>query len=234
MPVPTRATSGAPGGGAELSEFLLRACHDLRGPLHTVRIHAELLGRNSSAGQGEDSKESLAFMLSGAAAAWAVLDGIADYALALAIDASRFHPVPMDVIVRGAMARLSSKLRTSGATVSYDELPSVLGDADRLLQLSEYLVDRALRAGGPNGLRIRISAEAQNGMWLFTVLDNAGGMDAESLEAVFTPFAHLHANQRPGPGLATCRAIVERHGGRMWAESDPDGGCVFRFTLPAG
>jgi light-regulated signal transduction histidine kinase (bacteriophytochrome) len=234
MPVPTRATSGAPGGDAELSEFLLRACHDLRGPLRTVRTHAELLDRNTSAGQGAGSSESVAFLVSGAAAAGAVLDGIADYALALATDASRFRPVPMDVIVRGAMARLSTRLRSSGATVSYDELPNVLGDADRLLQLCEYLVDRALRAGGPNGLRIRISAEAQNGMWLFTVLDNAGAMDAESLKAVFTPFARLHANQRPGPGLATCRAIVERRGGRMWADSDADGGCVFRFTLPAG
>lgn len=233
MPVTTRATSGAPRGDAELSEFLLRACHDLRGPLRNVKIHAELLGRNSSAGQGDDSRESLAFVATGAAAAGAVLDGIADYALALALDASRFLPVPMDVIVRGAMARLSTQLKTSDATVSHDELPNVLGDADRLLQLFEYLVDRALRADGRKGLHIRVSAEAQNGMWLFTVLDNAGAMDAESLAAVFTPFARLYSNQRPGPGLATCRAIVERHGGRMWAQSNPDGG-LFRFTLPAG
>jgi light-regulated signal transduction histidine kinase (bacteriophytochrome) len=101
-----------------------------------------------------------------------------------------------------------------------------------LLQLFEYLVDRALRGGGPNSPRIRISADSQDDAWLVTVRDNAGGMDAEHPEAVFTPFARVHANQRPGPGLATCRAIVERHGGRMWAESDP-GGCVFRFTLPA-
>jgi light-regulated signal transduction histidine kinase (bacteriophytochrome) len=217
-----------------MDEFLLRACHDLRGPLRTVRTHAELLVRNSAAGQGDDSKQSLAFVVSGVAAAVAVLDGIADYALALAIDTSRFHPVPLDIIVRGALARLSTQLRASDAEVTYDDLPSVPGDGDRLLQLFEYLVDRALRDGGPNRRRIHISAEPQNGAWLLTVRDNAGGIDTEHLEAVFTPFACMHANQRPGPGLATCRMIVERHGGRMWAESAPEGGCVFRFTLPAG
>jgi light-regulated signal transduction histidine kinase (bacteriophytochrome) len=231
MPAPTPATPGAPRSDAELGEFLLRACHDLRGPLRAVRTHADLLARSSTAGQGDDSKPSLAFVVSGAAAAGAVLDGLTDYALALAIDPSRFHPVPLDVMVRGALSRLSIQLRASDAEVSYDDLPSVPGDADRLLQLFEYLVDRAVRAE-PNRPRIRISAEPQDGAWLFAVRDNAGGMNGELSEAVFTPFVRLHANQRPGPGLATCRIIVERHGGRMWAESAPDGGGVFRFTLP--
>jgi signal transduction histidine kinase len=232
MPAPLSATPGAPRSDAELGDFLLRACHDLRGPLRAVRTHAELLARDSAAPPGDESRQSLAFVVSGAAAAGAVLDGITDYALALAIDTSRFHPVPLDVIVRGALARLSTQLRASHAEVSYDDLPSVPGDADRLLQLFEYLVDRAVR-GEPNRPRIRISAEPQNGAWLFTVCDNAGGMNGEPLDAVFTPFVRLQANQRPGPGLATCRTIVERHGGRMWAESSPEGGCVFRFTLPA-
>ena len=182
--------------------------------------------------ESRDAKQSLAFVVSGAAAAGAVLDGITDYALALAIDASRFHPVPLDVMVRGALAKLSTQLRASDAEVSYDDLPTVPGDADRLLQLFEYLVDCAAHAG-PNRPRIHISAEAQNGEWLFTVSDNVGGMNAP-LETTFAPFARLRASQRPGPGLATCRMIVERHGGRIWAESTPDGGCMFRFTLPEG
>jgi len=233
MPVATK-TPAAPRSDSELSEFLLRACHDLRGALRSVKVHSELLARNSSDGQTSDSKESMSFVLGGATAAAAMVDGMADYALALAIDASRFFPVPVDVIVRGAIARLAKPLQESEATVSYEELPSVLGDADRLLQLFEYLVDRAVRIGGPNRLNICISAEAQDGAWLFTVRDNAGAMDAELLEGVFTPFARLHANQRPGPGLVTCRTIVERHGGTIWAEAEPDGGCVFRFTLRAG
>jgi light-regulated signal transduction histidine kinase (bacteriophytochrome) len=234
MPAPTPATPAtpfAPRSDSELSEFLLRACHDLRGPLRTVRTHAELLARNNAAALGDDSKQSLAFMIGGSATAGAVLDGITDYALALAIDPSRFNPVPLDVIVRGALARLSEQIRASGAEVSYSELPSVPGDADRLLQLFEYLVDCAVR-GGPNRPRISITAELQDGAWVFTVVDNAGGINPEPLEAVFKPFTRVQGNQRPGPGLAICRVIVERHGGRIWAESAPGGGCVFGFTLP--
>jgi len=231
MPTPTQATPAAPRSDAELGEFLLRACHDLRGPLRTVRAHAELLGRSSAAGMGDNLNQSLGFVISGATAAGATLDGLTDYALALAIDKSRFHPVPLDVVVRGSLARLSAQLRASGAEVSYDDLPCVPGDADRLLQLFEYLVDCAVR-GGPKP-RVHISVEPQDGAWLFTVRENADGLNVQTLEGVFTPFVRMQANQRPGPGLATCRAIVERHGGRMWAEADPDGGYVFRFTLPA-
>jgi len=228
MPAPEPTIGGAPRTDAELSEFLMRACHDLRGPLRTVRIHAELLARKG----GAESDESRAFVTNGAATAGAVLDGIADYALALAIDRSRFRATPLDVIVRTAIAKLSAQIHEIEAEISYDDLPSVQGDADRLLQLFEYLVDHSLRGHGPNRLSIRISADRQDGAWLFAVRDNGAGLPAESLAKAFTPFTRLHGNQRPGPGLAVCRAIVERHGGLMWGESMPGSGCVFWFTLP--
>jgi light-regulated signal transduction histidine kinase (bacteriophytochrome) len=223
----------APRSDSELSEFLLRACHDLRGPLRALRIHGELLAQRRAKEADDDPDQSLAFVMSGAASAVAVVDGIADYALALAIDASRFQSVPLDVMVRLALAKLSARLRENGAEVAYENLPSVKGDADRLVQLFEYLVDHALRHCGSNPARIRISGEVQNRVWFFTVRDTCAGVAGEYWESAFTPFARLYANQRPGPGLATCRAIVERHGGTMWAEPDPGTGCILRFTLPA-
>jgi light-regulated signal transduction histidine kinase (bacteriophytochrome) len=204
---------------AELSEFLLRACHDLRGPLRNVRLHAELLAKNGA------SDPELDFVVIGAAAANAVVDGLSDYALALAIEPSRFQPVLLDIMFRSAMAKLAAPIRESGAEVTHGELPTVRGDADRLLQLFEYLLDDALRRRGTN---IRISAEAQDGALLFTVSDNGAPL-TETVERTFKPFARLHGNQRPGPGLAVCRAIVERHRGTMWAESG-----ALRFTLSEG
>jgi two-component system, chemotaxis family, sensor kinase Cph1 len=233
MASPKSATPAAPRSDAELSDFLLRACHDLRGPLRTVRIHSELAQQRRAGEPGDGPEESLTFVASGATAASAVVDGLADYALALVIDTSRFHPVPMDVMLRGALAKLSRQLRESGAVVAYDDLPAVMGDADRLLQLFEYLVDQALRHRGSASPSIRIAAERQGELWLFTLRDNCGGMAAESMAGAFTPFARLYANQRAGPGLAICRVIVERHGGKIWGESDSGGGCAFRFTLPA-
>jgi two-component system, chemotaxis family, sensor kinase Cph1 len=227
MPGPQPDSPAAPRSDSELSEFLLRACHDLRGPLRAVRAHAALLAKKS-----DDSEKSLAFLVDGAEQASAVVDGIADYALALAIDPSRFLPTPLDVLVRTALAKLSRKVRENHAEVVYDDLPSVPGDADRLLQLFEYLLDHALRHGAPNRKSIHISAERQNGTWLFTMRVSGDGMAPEPVEGAFTPFARLSVNQRPGPGLATCRSIVERHGGRMWAESAAGAGLVVRFTLP--
>jgi light-regulated signal transduction histidine kinase (bacteriophytochrome) len=100
------------------------------------------------------------------------------------------------------------------------------------MQLFEHLLDNAIRRRGPEPLSIHITAEHQDGEWLFAVRDNGPGMGAEFMEKLFTPFERVHGKERPGPGLAACRAIVERHGGTMWAEPMPDG-CVFYFKLPA-
>lgn len=212
---------------SELSQFLLQACHDLRGPLRAIRTHAELLVRNDAG-----REESVGFVVGGVTAAGKVVDGLTEYALALALDPASFHPVPLDVIVRAAMAKLAAQIRQSEAEIIYDSLPTVTGDWDRLQQLFEYLLDRALRQPGANRPAIEISAEAaSSGAWQLTVRDNGAEMDEESLQKAFVPFARLHINQRPGPGLAVCRAIVEKHGGTIWAEPST-GGCLFHFTLP--
>jgi len=202
---------------AELSDFLLRACHDLRGPLRSVRIHTELLTKSGA------SEPSLDFVVNGAAAAGAVVDGLSDYALALAIDPSRFQPVLLDIMLRSAMTKLAAAIRENAAEVTYGELPTLSGNGDRLLQLFEYLLDDALRRRATN---IRVSAAAHDGAWQFTVSDDGAPL-TETEERAFKPFTRLHGNQRPGPGLAVCRAIVEQHGGTMWADS----GAV-HFTLP--
>ena len=204
---------------AELSEFLLRACHDLRGPLRNVRLHTELLAKNGA------SDPELDFVVNGAIGASAVVDGLSDYALALVIDPSRFQPVLLDIMLRSAISKLAAPIRDSGAEVTYGDLPTIEGNGDRLLQLFEYLLDDALRRGGT---KVRVSAEATDDAFLFTVSDNGAPL-AETVEREFKPFARLHGNQRPGPGLAVCRAIVEHHGGSMWAESG-----AMRFTLPEG
>jgi light-regulated signal transduction histidine kinase (bacteriophytochrome) len=215
----------------ELSEFLLRACHDLRGPLRTMRIHSELLVPH--AGAALNAEQSLGFVVKGATAAAALVDGLTDYALALAIDPARFQPVPLDVLLRSAMAKCAAQIREHNAEIAYGDLPTLQGDADRLLQLFEYLLDYAMRRTAANRPSVGISAESQDGEWLFSMRDNGAALTTDALERVFKPFARVHGNDRPGPGLATCRAIVERHGGRMWAEAVADGGLV-RFTLAGG
>jgi len=219
----------------QASELLLRACHDLRTPLRSIRAHAELLLRSHETKQMPDIEERLGFIVGGARRMDRLVDGLASYSLALQIDKTSFHLTPMDVLLRTVLKRLEKELRDNEAEVSCKKLPRVWGDPDRLIDLLENLLANALRHRGQAPPRIRITAGKQAEEWQFGVRDNGPGVDAAYLESIFSPFVRLPGKQLEGPGLglAICRAIVEQHGGRIWAESEAGTGSTFLFTLPA-
>jgi signal transduction histidine kinase len=213
----------------EMRDFLIRACHDFRAPLRAVTTNAELLLRAPE--QRADFEKCLGFLVTGARNANALVDGLASYALALHVQPGPV-PVPVEVLLRNALAKLAAEIRSSGAEITYDELPRVTGDADRLLQLLENLLGNALRHRGDAAPRIHISARAQGDEWIFAVRDNGPGIEPEELERIFRPFERLRpGNGGSGLGLASCREIVTGHGGRIWAESAPGQGATFYFTL---
>jgi signal transduction histidine kinase len=217
----------------ETSEFLLRACHDLRTPLRGVRAHSELLQRHLKDREALPAEvhRSLDFVLDGARKADLIVDGIAAYATALQIDPSHFLPTRLDVTLRAALVKLDSALQQEGAEVRYSELPRVSGDPDRLAELFERIIRNALDHRGSEAPRIQVcAAQADNG-WRLTVQNNGPGVASSELENIFRPFQKLHGTGA-GMGLAACRAIVAAHGGRIWAES-PSFGLAIVFTLPA-
>lgn len=218
----------------EFSDFLLRLCHDLETPLRAVRAHAELL-RKAEEPNPQASSPSLGFVLDGVRRIDLLSQGLSGYALALRIEQRGFRPAAMDVLLRAALARLHNEIRENQAEVTYDSLPRVSGDPDRLVQLFEQLLRNALRHRGSEAPRIHISAEQRGTEWLFAVRDNGPGIESRLLERIFHPFERLRGNKMSGPGmgLAICRAVVERHGGRIWAESSENQGSTFYFTLPA-
>jgi light-regulated signal transduction histidine kinase (bacteriophytochrome) len=219
----------------EVSEFLLRACHDLRTSARTVRTNAELLLKDAASPRNSGFEQRLGFLVEGAARIDLLLDGLAAYSVALQTDAASFQATRMDVLLRLVLAKLDKQLRGCGAEVVYGELPAVTGNPDRLMQVFEILLRNALVHRGQASPRIRIDAARQAESWIFSVRDNGPGIEAAFLESVFTPFERLHNKERwgAGLGLSICRAIVERHGGRIWAESQPEGGATLCFTLPA-
>jgi signal transduction histidine kinase len=231
------------GGGCtdrELSEFLLLACHDLRTPLRAMRAHAELLLTDARSPAGNDSPQRLAFIAAGAKQADLLLDGLVSYAIALQVDAASFRSVPTDVILRTVLAKMVNELRENDADVSYGELPYVTGHPDRLMQVFENLLRNALRHRGAASPRIQVTAEPYRrqsdgaAAWRFAVRDNGPGLSADDLESIFRPFAKAGSERSgAGLGLATCRLIVEKHGGRIWAESEEGNGSMFLITLPA-
>jgi len=218
----------------ELADFLSRACHDLRSPLRAIRAHAELFARDAAA--EPDAAQRLGFIVDGAKKLNSLVDALSAYSLALRIERASFQTTPMNVALRTVLSRLEDALRSQGAEVAYDSLPRVSGDPDRLIELLERLVRNALQHSGASPPRVRISAEQQREQWLFTVRDNGSGIDAAYLERIFDPFERIQGGSGAGAGmgLPICRVIVERHGGRIWAESQPGEGAAFFFTLPAG
>ena len=246
LPKPTDGQSNPapeiPGGrlftGQEISEFLFRACHDLRTPLRAIRAHAELLVKSGSLSATSGCEPRLGFIVDGAAKMDQLVDGLSSYSTALRTDPGSFVRTGLGVLLRAVLAKLDREIRDNQAQVTYGELPRVLGEPDRLMQLVENLLLSALRHRGQISPQIHITAATHAEGWLFAFRDNGPFIEAADLERMFQPFARRHGIDAgdSGLGLAICREIVERHGGRIWAESaeSHDGtGCAFLFTLPA-
>jgi len=218
----------------DFSEFLLRACHDLRAGGRAIRTHSELLLKENGIPGNSASEQRLGFIVEGARQVDLVVDGLVSYSVALQTEAASFQPAHMSVLLRSVLAKLDKELRASSAEVVASELPVVMGNPDRLIQLLDNLLRNALVHRGEAAPRIRISASTRGETWFFTVQDNGTGVEPAYLESIFKPFERLQGKEREGAGLGLtiCRAIVERHGGRIWAESGPEAGVTFCFTLP--
>jgi signal transduction histidine kinase len=230
---PQKRTSAGE-GELDVSEFLLHACHDLRTALRAIRAHTDLLLKDRAGAQVSGLEERLGFIVDGTRRIDLLTDGLASYSIGLQIQRGSFQSTPINVLLRTVLAKLDRELRANEASVTYDQLPRVPGDPDRLMEVFENLLRNALHHRGALPPLIHITAERRANEWLFTVRDNGPGVEAADLENIFQPFVRLHGKRHAGPGLglAICRVIVERHGGRIWAESQAGAGAAFLFTLP--
>jgi len=135
-----------------------------------------------------------------------------------------------------ALSNLEATITETGARITHDHLPEVYADRIQLTQVFQNLIGNAIKFRKPDDIpRIHISSRQQETMWIFSVQDNGIGMDPKYFDRIFTIFQRLHTRQAypgTGIGLALCKRIVERHGGCIWVESEPDKGTVFWFTLP--
>ncbi len=134
-----------------------------------------------------------------------------------------------------ALGNLLEVVREAGATVTRDELPMISGDPTQLVQLFQNLIGNAIKFRSPDRpCLVHISARRQDGAWIFSIRDNGIGIATEQFERIFVIFQRLHAQDKypgTGIGLAICKKIAERRGGRIWVESRPGEGSTFNFTL---
>jgi light-regulated signal transduction histidine kinase (bacteriophytochrome) len=147
-------------------------------------------------------------------------------------------PTDTNQVLDAARANLRMVLEETGAEITSDELPTVMGDPVQLSQLFQNLIGNAVKFRKEDvPARIHVGAERRDGEWIFSVEDNGIGIEPEYLERIFVIFQRLHARTEyagTGIGLAVCKKIVERHGGKIWVESAPGEGSTFYFTLRAG
>ncbi|MGI8550889.1 MAG: sensor histidine kinase [Dehalococcoidia bacterium] len=134
-----------------------------------------------------------------------------------------------------ANTNLRSAIEESGAVLTHDPLPVVAADPMQLTQLFQNLVGNAIKFRGEAPVHVHVAAVQQAGAWCFSVRDNGIGLDPQFAERVFVIFQRLHSRAAypgTGIGLAICRGIVERHGGKIWVEAEPGAGATFSFTIP--
>jgi PAS domain S-box-containing protein len=220
----------------ELGQFAYVASHDLQEPLRMVASYTQLLSRRYKGKLDADADEFISFAVTGAMRMQQVIQDLLDYSR-IGTKGKVLRDTSSEEALQQALINLRGATEESGALVTHDPLPTVRADKLQLTQLFQNVVGNAIKYQNPGVPRIRISA-AKNGekKWIFSVQDNGLGIDSRYAKKIFGMFQRLHTPEEfagTGIGLAICKKIVERHGGRIWVESALGQGSTFLFTLPA-
>src|SRR5687768_8005521 len=219
---------------AELEQFAYVASHDLQEPLRMVASYTQLLGRRYQAKLDQDAREFMSYIVDGATRMKQLIEDLLAYSR-VGTKGQDFKPVALEAPLRRALFNLRAGIEEAGAAVTYDPLPTVLGDEVQLGQLLQNLVGNSLKFRSNSVPRIHIGVSDQPGEFQIEVRDNGIGIEPQYYERIFMVFQRLfNKGEYPGTGigLAICKKVVERHGGRIWVESRPGDGSSFYFTLP--
>ncbi|MBX9690313.1 MAG: PAS domain S-box protein, partial [Candidatus Obscuribacterales bacterium] len=223
---------------AELQQFAYVAAHDLREPLRTIASYTALLEEQLRDRLDEDAQENLDFILKAARRMQSLIDDLLSFSR-VGTQGKAFQSVSIEDIVSKTETILRVPLCESGARLIYDDLPLIFADPTQMEQLFSNLISNAVKFRKPDLCpEIKIKGHAINDEFcLFEVVDNGIGFDMQYADRIFQMFQRLHSMDEysgTGIGLAICKRIVERHGGRIWVESELGNGSSFKFTLLRG
>jgi len=219
----------------ELHQFMHSVSHDLQEPLRMISIYADLTKRKLQHLDG-DTVEYLRYVTDGARRMSTLLADLRAYVDATNVDALAIEDTDAEVVLQGVLANLASTIDESAAVVVHDPLPTLRVRASHLTQLFQNLISNAIKYRSEAAPTIRIHARREGDQWRLACTDNGLGISPEYRDRVFDFFKRFHSAKIPGNGmgLAICRRIVQRYGGRIWIESTPGAGSTFYFTLPSG
>ncbi len=219
---------------AELQDFAYALTHDLQEPLRMVVNFTELLGREYRGKLGQEADTFISYSVEGALRIEALLKALLAYWEVNGRELDSFASIDCGAVLAKALLNLQAAIAQSGAIVTSDPLPTLVAEEVMLTQVFQNLISNSIKYRGEETPRIHVSAERNPEGWLFAVRDNGIGIDPQDAGRVFGIFKRLHGREISGTGigLALCKKIVERKGGRIWVESEAGRGATFKFTIP--
>jgi light-regulated signal transduction histidine kinase (bacteriophytochrome) len=218
---------------AELEQFAYVASHDLQEPLRMVVSYLQLVDTRYREKLDDDAREFIEYAVDGAKRMQILINDLLAFSR-IGSKGQAFRPADCEAALQEALSNLCVAIRESGAQITHDPLPTVMGDATQLVQLFQNLIGNALKFRREEPPRIHVRAESKDGCWHLSVQDNGIGIESQYFDRIFAVFQRLHgrvAYPGTGIGLAICKKIVERHGGAIRVESEFGKGSTFRFTL---
>lgn len=218
----------------ELDQFAYVASHDLQQPLRMVASYVQLLQRRLADKLGPDEREFIHYAVDGTSRMKRLIDDLLTFSR-VGTHGKLLAPTSSEQVFCQTLKHLEVAIQECGAEISHEELPIVLADETQLGQLFQNLLENALKYRSTRSPKIHVWAERAGPRWVFSVRDNGIGIDSQYFDRIFVMFQRLHGKNEysgTGLGLAVCKKVVERHGGRIWVESKVGEGSIFRFTIP--
>jgi signal transduction histidine kinase len=228
-----RTNKALSASNADLEQFAFAASHDLQEPLRAISGYCQLLQRQYAGKLDGKAGDYVKNAVDGVERMYTLINDLLEFAR-VTRRGEPFQPTDFNGVVSEARARLKVAIEEAGATVACDDLPTLPADRGQMIRLLQNLIGNAIKYRAERPCQVNISAEESRGEVQFAVRDNGIGMEAEYFERVFVIFQRLHTRQEypgTGIGLAICKRIVERHGGRIWVASDVGKGSTFFFTI---
>jgi signal transduction histidine kinase len=219
---------------ADLQQFAYVASHDLQEPLRMVSSYLQLIEQRYKDKLDADGAEFMGYAVDGAKRMQMMIQDLLIFSR-VESRGTPFQLVNCEAVLEQALANLQVPIEESQAVITHDPLPAVMADATQIVQLFQNLIGNAIKFRRQEPPQVHISAQAKGKEWEFSVRDNGIGIDPQYAERIFVIFQRLHTKAEysgSGIGLAICKRIVERHGGKIWVESQPGQGATFYFTIP--
>lgn len=219
---------------ADLEQFAYVASHDLQEPLRMVTAYTQLLAERYRGKLDENADKFIGYATEGALRMQVLIQDLLAFSR-VGRSGAGSASVDCDAVVTDVLRSLASAIQESGAIVSHTALPSVWADRTQIAQVFQNLIGNAIKFRGQARPVVCVKAEKAGDYWVFSVTDNGIGIAPEHTENIFVVFQRLHTrSEYPGNGigLAICKKIIERAGGKIWVESQAGSGSTFKFTLP--